>query len=296
MRRDLHIDNEAKSFLLHAAGGGAPNAREISRKLQQFLADGRAALMELVQDDSFNVRFVTGELTDQERAEWVGLVEWNLRIPSGTLALAAGFGPDKDEAAHGACCVEVEPGDYRVAVYAYFPGVTPGGLLVSLKPKDKLSISASIRELERTLALLADETTLECVWGDYAGMNDAGNQRYRGVIRNGVWAVDATYPPMHGDVLREAVEFAANLDSGCLNAKDPQEAERFLRLFQKAMPDWAAAVKPRVDGAILRLGMDDPGELWNAARLAFALRYSGTWAAWAWWEEMFPGERPWESL
>lgn len=499
MRRDFHVQNEANFFLLYAGGEDVPARNTIVRNLGRAVTDGRTVPVELVQDDSFNIRFVDEELTDQEQTEWVGKVEWNLRIPSGVLVLSTGLTPGEEEPEEGTCLFDLAPGDYWVGVYSYFPGVngsgclraagntetlgewfrrsrpgetmpdwllcrlaenpgsdpgyeaiwesflvseafveaqrgeqlnptidllvqlvplapgqdcrnkgrksalpattnarkpgrfpmglvaslpaavkrpdfvwrpqspeadgllntvpqavpltggspvalpigtlhrlaripawcnpmswtllliapptpvartalgikpsfylgleeTSGKLLITLKPKDKLSISESIRELEKMLARLPDGTVLECVWGDYTGFNAAGNQRYRGPLRGGVWSVDAAYPPMHGDTLREAVEFAGHLDHGHLKAKNPQEADKMLRLCQTAMPDWAAEVKPRVDDTVLTLEIADPGELWNAARLAFALRYSHTWPAWAWWQEMYPDTRPWETL
>jgi len=498
MRRDFHIYNEATVFLLYAGGEDDPGWTAIVRNLRRAVSAGDAIPVSLIQDDSFNIRFVDEPLDDQERTEWAGMVEWNLRIPSGVLALATGLEREEEEAEEGTFRLEISPGDYRVAVYSYFPGVNgagclraagdteslgewfrrtrpeetmpdwlicrlaedpagdpghesvwesflvsdafvdaqrsaqthptldfvvhliplaagqdcrnkgrkgplpavtgarkpdrfpmglaadisiaaerpdfvwrpqspqaegllntvpqaialtgsspallpmdtlhhlaripawcdpqswaillidpPGGvsgaalgiqssfyvgveetsgrLLISLKPKSKLSISESMRDIEKALARLPDGTILEWVCGDYTGMNKAGNQRYRGSLRKGVWAVDAAYPEMHGEKLRDAVEFAGHLDHGRVKAGTSQEAKRVLDLCTEVMPDWAAVVKPRAEGAVLTLDLDDAGELWNLGRVAFAVHYGDTWAAWTWWQELYPDVRPWET-
>ncbi|MCA9443976.1 MAG: hypothetical protein KC964_24490 [Candidatus Omnitrophica bacterium] len=90
----------------------------------EAVASGRFLPLELYQDDCFNVRFVLGELTETEKSEWVGRVTTKLNIPSGALALSAGFealyGEVDEENIH---LVEVPEGAYRVTVYAYLPGV-----------------------------------------------------------------------------------------------------------------------------------------------------------------------------
>jgi len=498
MRQDFHVRNEANSLLLYAGGEGVPSRDEILRNLSRSVSEGRAIRVELVQDDSFNVRFVDEDLSEQEQTEWVGRVECNLRLPSGVLALSAGLETGEEGEGAGSCRVDVSPGEYHVVVYSYFPGVNgegclrkagnretlgewfrrtrsgeamppwlawqlaedpsgdpgherewesflvseafaeaqraaqasptidllvhllplaPGdecrnkgrkgalpatsnarrpdrfplglsapvaaatipsefvwqpkspqaigilgtvpqavrltdgtsvllsiaslhtlaripawcdamtwailligsakrlspeslgvtpsfylgieedtcGLLVSLKPRDKLAIGASMRDIEKALARLPDGTTLECVWGDYTAESNAGNQRYRGTLRGGEWEVNAAYPPMSSQTLAEAVDFAACLDDGYVKAGSAREAEKVLDLCREVMPDWVAVVEPRADGGVLRLGMDDAGELWNLARIAFAVRYAGTWSAWEWWKLLYPGIRPWET-
>ncbi len=123
MRRDYHVDNEATIVLLRSAGGGAPERKEIHTNLASAVANGWTALLELIQDDSFNLRVVVGELSAQEEAEWVGKVQWSLRAPSHRLILETGLEPSLAEEEVRTLALEVPAGDYRATCYAYLPGV-----------------------------------------------------------------------------------------------------------------------------------------------------------------------------
>lgn len=513
MRRDYHIDNESTIVLLYSIGGGAPGRREIHKSMPVAVANGWAAPVELVQDDSFNLRVIIGELSTPEQTEWVGKAEWSLRVPAGRLVLEAGLEPDLTDEEINAVTLEVPPGDYRAIIYAYLPGVnswaclraaghtgtlgewfrrthrdkpmpdwlvihlaeapeedpgherewqsfllcqefveaqlrlrrnppidlllhlvplaagvpcrnkktrrpepatanarkpeifplgllteglvpakrpdfvwTPrapkagellnsvpearalieGGsvqlridqihclaristwcnqfvwgallignvpgvspadlgvrqslylgiekgvseLLISLMPKDKLSIAQDLRTVETALYQLPDGTTLELVMGDYAGVQRTADHRYRGELHNGVWSVCATFPPVKSSILEEAVTYSAYLDYGRIEGRDEADAESILALLNRASAimktwetrrgqrvpvgyqEWISVIRPSRSGNVITLGLHDEGELWNAARYVFAMRYSDTWQAWDWWDEMFPQSRP----
>jgi hypothetical protein len=489
MRRDFHIENEANLFLLYAVGGGAPDRTAILRGLRSAARNGWAVPVELVQDDSFNIRFVDEDLNGREQAEWVGKIEWNLRVPGGVLALQAGSEVEVEE--ENTCRLEIPPGDYHVTIYAYFPGVNglgclraagnrqpfgqwfrrtrpeeemspwltvrlaespsedpgheqewesflvtegfveaqrleaknptldfvvhlcpleagqscqnkgrgnalpygmnareperfplglaaegsallkppdfvfsprspearrllnivpeaaapvkggplhlplshihhlagipvwchemiwalllvefpeqaavsalgikptyyigieegPRTLLVSLKPKDKMFIVETLKSLGQKLIGLPEGAELGLITGDYAGFNEAGNHRYRGMVRGKSWIIEAAYPEVQREVLQEAVEFAGCLDEARIQCKTEGEAKRVLEVCRKASAEWYDIIKPRIEGAAITIEFGGGGELWNVARYAFAMRYAAAWAARQWLDEMFP--------
>lgn len=512
LRSDYHVDNEATIVLLRSVGI-SPERKEILENLPGAIANGWAVPFELVQDDSFNLRVVVGELSTQEQAEWVGKVQWHLLAPSNRLVLETGLEPNLTDEEAQALALEVPTGSYRVTLYAHLPGVnawaclreaghteslgewfrrtrgnepmpdwllvrlaeapgedpghehewesflltddfveaqirlrqnppidfllhfdplapgapcrnrktrrprpaaenarkpekfplgliakdivlserpalvwtphapkaaglldivpgaldpivggpvrlridqlhslariptwcnpmawgvllvenaseltparlgvrqsyylgvetTPSGLMISLKPKDKLSIPGNLRSVEKALYALPDGAILELVVGDHGGFEQAGDQRYRGELRKGVWSVSTAYPPIKADILEEAVAFAGCLDYGRIQGRDEADAEAILALLSRASEllkemdtdhgrrippyyqEWYAAVRPSRNGSAITLGLRNDGELWNAARYVFAMRYGNTWQAWDWWDRMCPESRP----
>ncbi len=95
--------------------------------------------MALYQDDGYLVRFVTGELSEREAAEWTARVSWKLDIPCGKVLISGVLTPDFDKefaamevAEPGGshwigAQLEVPPGKYRVDVHGYPPGDLSGG-------------------------------------------------------------------------------------------------------------------------------------------------------------------------
>lgn len=74
-------------------------------------------------------RFVVGDLSEREEAEWIGRVQASLHIPDGQFTLIAGGMPEHFEdvvnnEGDGFVTVEVEPGDYLLEVYAYLGSYT----------------------------------------------------------------------------------------------------------------------------------------------------------------------------
>ena len=106
-----------------------PFSGEGDETVQQLVERGAMMPMSLYQDDGYNVRVVLGELTEEEREEWVARARWKLSIPCGKLLVTGALDneDDIDEAIDGGkywlgCYVAVPPGDYRVDVLSYPPG------------------------------------------------------------------------------------------------------------------------------------------------------------------------------
>lgn len=129
-RWDLALYNEATGFVVTSAkkaGSGLDPSVAAGEKATRA---GDLLPFELYQDDSFNLRVVLdGDLDEKEAEEWVGRLEWKLRVTDGNLVVAAGIeflleeeddGWADSEFVH---VVEIPPGEYRAEMYAYLPGV-----------------------------------------------------------------------------------------------------------------------------------------------------------------------------
>src|SRR5437899_2649390 len=91
LRADLSVYNEAGAFVVTSASVAGSGFTPRDAKWKQAIEAGRLLPVELVQDDSFILRVVVGgDLEADESDEWVGRMEWKLRVPDGKLAVAAG--------------------------------------------------------------------------------------------------------------------------------------------------------------------------------------------------------------
>lgn len=100
---------------------------------------GALMAMELYQDDGFRIRFVTGDLTEEEQANWTSKVAWKLNLESGVMVVSGVCDPDlekyleefgiceNDGNYHLGCFVEIPKGVYRADVYSYPPNDLAGG-------------------------------------------------------------------------------------------------------------------------------------------------------------------------
>jgi hypothetical protein len=130
-RRDIAVYNEACAFYLTSENlAGVAPSEELLDEPEKWIRDGIFLPVELMQDDPFLCRVVVGRLRDDERQEWVGKLQWKLRIPDGVLVVAAGceyvmgeFDPEDDYWDEFVHFIEVPPGDYKVTVYMYLPGI-----------------------------------------------------------------------------------------------------------------------------------------------------------------------------
>jgi hypothetical protein len=103
--------------------------------------------MSLYQDDGYLVRFILGELSQQEQAEWTARALWKLDITCGEVLISGILTPDFDEEfsaivsaeANGSywagAYIGVPPGVYQVEVYSYPPGDLAGGWGMITNPR-----------------------------------------------------------------------------------------------------------------------------------------------------------------
>jgi hypothetical protein len=108
------------------------------KKVRQLVEEGAMMPMSLYQDDGYLVRFVVGDLTAQEEAEWTARVRWKLNVPCGEVLVSgilscdfedefAEIAPAEDNGSYWAgAYVEVPPGEYLAEVYSYPPGDLSG--------------------------------------------------------------------------------------------------------------------------------------------------------------------------
>ena len=92
----------------------------------QRLVDGGAVLPLAFEGDCMldDAVFVVGELSEEERQQWVGRIRTRLNVPCGKLVLMGGgmTAEDYDPAwSSGYAVVEVEPGEYDVELL-FYPG------------------------------------------------------------------------------------------------------------------------------------------------------------------------------
>lgn len=176
--RDLSIYNEATGFSVHARGLGGLDRSAIDDDMERCVRDGLVVPVELVQDDSLQVRVVVGDLTPAEAEEWVGRVVAWLRVPDGSLAVEGGFDPDTEDDGEFVKYVDVPPGDYRVEVLTYLHGINGDYCLGELEGEHD-SLGAWFRRTRPDTpmpawakAMFADEPSLdpghEDEWDAYA--------------------------------------------------------------------------------------------------------------------------------
>lgn len=112
-------------------------SREVTTR--ELVLRGAMLPMALYQDDGYVVRFILGDLSEQEAAGWTSRVVWKLEIPCGEVLVSGVLTPDfRDEfaampaaEANGShwlgAYIAVPPGAYRVEVYGYPPGDLSSG-------------------------------------------------------------------------------------------------------------------------------------------------------------------------
>lgn len=94
IRQDVYVYNEATSFSLtsaEAVSGISDEDWHVGRRLAK---EHRAVLLELVSDNSLNVRLlVNDELEEDEQREWVAKISTRLIVPDGKLLISGGCDP-----------------------------------------------------------------------------------------------------------------------------------------------------------------------------------------------------------
>lgn len=132
VRQDVHLDNEATGWVITSACRNGRPTKDFERqggaKWKAAMEDGSFIPIELVQDDSIDVRVIVGgDLTSEEAEEWVDRLEWHLSVPDGRLLLSGGpcAVDGEDDAPEYLAEIPVPPGDYHVDVYTYL--TSPNG-------------------------------------------------------------------------------------------------------------------------------------------------------------------------
>src|SRR5688500_2595894 len=128
MRTDLSIYNEACGFSIHSKSMCGKTREELVEDTLFYVRQGVVIPIQLVQDDPFTVRGLLGELSEAEEQEWVGKIEWKLKVPCGVLAIEGGLDPDTEDEPEEddnkyVYFVDIPSGDYRVVVYTYFHSI-----------------------------------------------------------------------------------------------------------------------------------------------------------------------------
>ena len=140
IRRDLGVYNEATGFVCTSRRMAGRTLEEGSDAWMKAVARGDLLPLSLVQDDSFVLRVVAGApLSEQERDEWVGRVEWHLNLGDGRLCVTGGApfsneDYDADEPYHEAFVVDiaVPKGRYRATLYTHAHGLNGAAVLDEL--------------------------------------------------------------------------------------------------------------------------------------------------------------------
>lgn len=130
LRRDVYIENDSGGFSV-VAGAAVDAIVEAAREDDmRHVTSFEAMLLELYGDDSMPVRIVAGEpLTEDEQAQWLARATWRIDAPDGRVLVMGGFDPDvltwwrelgdPDADGRGVAVARVEPGSWRVDLYAH---------------------------------------------------------------------------------------------------------------------------------------------------------------------------------
>jgi hypothetical protein len=128
MRTEVSIYNEATGFVITSKNIGGQDfatADCFTDPWKQAVKEGIFLPVELVQDDSFNVRVVVDEpLLPEESEGWVDHWWGKLVIADGVLTITGGSeyleGEEMDDYTE---YIDVPPGAYRADFYTFSPGV-----------------------------------------------------------------------------------------------------------------------------------------------------------------------------
>ncbi|HEX8367607.1 MAG TPA: hypothetical protein VF604_03490 [Pyrinomonadaceae bacterium] len=146
-RKQIDFSIAEAGCLLYVADknlGGLPFSRFHEffggkKGLKDLVLQGAVLPMSLYQDDGYNVRVATGNLTEEEQAEWTSKVSWKLHLASGKMVVSGVCDEDMDDELADfpkaenngdyelGCLVEIPAGEYAVSIYSYPPGDLAGG-------------------------------------------------------------------------------------------------------------------------------------------------------------------------
>lgn len=116
--------------------------------LKDLTLQGAIMATSLYQDDGYNVRVVTGDLSEEEKSGWTSKVSWKLNISSGKMAVSGVCDEDLEEYLESfpaagnegsyelGCFVEMSEGEYEVSIYSYPPNDLAGGWMRIESPRE----------------------------------------------------------------------------------------------------------------------------------------------------------------
>jgi predicted DNA-binding WGR domain protein len=186
LRRDFYVYNEATGMLVTSARLGGKGWDNGGKAWEKGVRNGDLIPVELVQDGPFVIRVVVGGgLEPQEAEEWVGRLDWKLRVPDGDLVVCGGpeyvledFDDEDDSpVAEFVRRMDIPRGEYRATLYTYLGGAALSERLGSLP-------DGSVVELD---AAFIDEV-------EHGVERPAGLHRHRGTVRGGRLAVEEAFP------------------------------------------------------------------------------------------------------
>jgi len=116
LRRDVYVENLSAGLVVTSGCVRARGLASGTRAWAKGLRAGDLIPLSLEVRSSFVMRVVVGgELDPQEAGEWVGRLDWKLKVPDGQLAVCGGVSHVRH--------LEIPPGHYRAALYMYVQSV-----------------------------------------------------------------------------------------------------------------------------------------------------------------------------
>lgn len=140
IRQDLAIYNEATGFVVTSRRMAGKTLEEGSAAWKKAVTRGDMLPLMLVQDDPFIIRVAAGgELTQQEREEWLARVDWHVNVPDGRLCITGGSVFTNDDYDSGDPYYEqyvgevlIPKGRYKATLYTQAHGVNGMAVLEHL--------------------------------------------------------------------------------------------------------------------------------------------------------------------
>lgn len=225
LRRDFYVYNEATGMLVTSARLGGKGWDNGGKAWEKGVRNGDLIPVELVQDGPFVIRVVVGGgLEPQEAEEWVGRLDWKLRVPDGDLVVCGGpeyvledFDDEDDSpVAEFVRRMDIPRGEYRATLYTYLGGAALSERLGSLP-------DGSVVELD---AAFIDEV-------EHGVERPAGLHRHRGTVRGGRLAVEEAFPTADAGRLNAALALSAQCEGDAVDVGDARLRDELLAALRE---------------------------------------------------------------
>jgi hypothetical protein len=131
-----------------------------------------------------------------------------------------------------------------------------------------------LSQIAQRLKGVPDGSKLELVCSDENEELTAGRQRYRGIVRNGQWRIEATFPAVTANVLSDALALVAQIKKRTpMKARSEEEAEAVVQAASRS--DWFdSETQPQRTGREVRVKKDYRAHL---TMMFFRQRFRDTW-------------------